>query len=83
MSKNIQGKPIKGSRLKTSRKNEQSDKDEKLWKGMNTTKNVILWAYEHEPMNMMEFIFKHLLMTWTKYAENISYHIGQNLYKCG
>jgi hypothetical protein len=50
---------------------------------MNTTKNVILWAYEHEPMNMMEFIFKHLLMTWTKYAENISYHIGQNLYKCG
>jgi hypothetical protein len=30
MSKMIQGKTIKGPRLKTSRKNEQSDKDEKL-----------------------------------------------------
>jgi hypothetical protein len=76
----IWGKTIKGLGQKTSRKNEQSDKDEKLWKGTNKTRNVILWAYEHEPMNMIEFIFKYLLMTRTKYAENISYHIGQNLY---
>lgn len=38
----------KGLGLKTSRKNEQSDKDEKLSKGTNKTRNVILWAYEHD-----------------------------------
>jgi hypothetical protein len=41
-------KKIKGLGLKTSRKNEQSDKDEKLSKGTNKTRNVILWAYEHD-----------------------------------
>jgi hypothetical protein len=76
----IQEKTIKGSRINISRKNKQSDNDKKLWKGTIKTKNAILWAYEHEPVNMMEFIFKHLLRTWTKYAKTISYHIGQNLY---
>jgi hypothetical protein len=42
MNKMIQGKTIKGLGLKTSRKNEQSDKDEKLSKGTNKTRNVIL-----------------------------------------
>jgi hypothetical protein len=76
----IQGKTIIRSGLRASRKNEQNDQDKKLWEGMNKTRNVILWACEHELMNMMEFIFKHLLMTWTKYGQNISCHIGQNLY---
>jgi hypothetical protein len=46
--------------------------------------DIILWAYdcEHELVNMME-VFKHLLMTSTKYAKNIFHYIEHNLWWCG